>query len=327
MPPTSSTATSCASTSTPVRARRTRWPRRPPRATKQLLDELGVHRLHQDVGQPRAARLRAPAPTHDSVAVRSAAVAVARELERRHPDLITASWWKEERGERIFIDFNQNAPHKTVFAPWSVRALDHAPVSFPFPWEMLPTLRPHDMTIATVPAWVAAARRRVGDDGRRAAVARAVPGDGPRRSGRRPARCAVAARVPEDGGRAVASCTQPGQEAQARKPGEAEEKPVMTALPIADRWFERTTIDDSITLLWEPHVIPLMRCNIWHVRGRDRDLIVDTGMGLMSLSDELADLARQERHRGRHARPRRPHRRAPRVRRRAWCIPSRRRCC
>ena len=119
-------------------------------------------------------------PTHDSVVVRSAAVAVARELERRHPDLITASWWKEERGERIFIDFNQNAPHKTVFAPWSVRALDHAPVSFPFPWELLPTLRPHDMTIATVPAWVARARRRVGDHERRAAVPRAVPRDGAR---------------------------------------------------------------------------------------------------------------------------------------------------
>ncbi|HRB05289.1 MAG TPA: ATP-dependent DNA ligase, partial [Ilumatobacteraceae bacterium] len=56
--------------------------------------------------------------------------------------------------ERIFIDFNQNAPHKTVFAPWSVRALDHAPVSFPFPWGELDTLKPHDMTIATVPAWV-----------------------------------------------------------------------------------------------------------------------------------------------------------------------------
>lgn len=64
----------------------------------------------------------------------------------------------------------------------------------------------------------------------------------------------------------------------------------MALLPIADRWFLRTAIDHSITLLWEPHVIPLMRCNIWHVRGRDRDLVVDTGMGLMSLSDELADL-------------------------------------
>ena len=64
----------------------------------------------------------------------------------------------------------------------------------------------------------------------------------------------------------------------------------MDVLPIADRWFDRTRIDDSITLLWEPYVIPLMRCNIWHVRGRDRDLVVDTGMGMMSLSDELADL-------------------------------------
>ena len=72
-------------------------------------------------------------PLHDSVAVRSAAVAVARELERRRPDLITAQWWKEQRGERIFIDFNQNAPHKTVFAPWSVRALDHAPGVVPVP--------------------------------------------------------------------------------------------------------------------------------------------------------------------------------------------------
>ncbi len=64
----------------------------------------------------------------------------------------------------------------------------------------------------------------------------------------------------------------------------------MTALPLAHRWFERTTIDAQVTLLWEPHVIPLMRCNIWHVAGRDRDLVVDTGMGLVSLVDELADL-------------------------------------
>jgi glyoxylase-like metal-dependent hydrolase (beta-lactamase superfamily II) len=64
----------------------------------------------------------------------------------------------------------------------------------------------------------------------------------------------------------------------------------VTVLPIADRWFERATVDDAVTLLWEPHVIPLMRCNIWHVRGRDRDLLVDTGMGLMRLSDEIADL-------------------------------------
>ena len=61
-------------------------------------------------------------------------------------------------------------------------------------------------------------------------------------------------------------------------------------LPTAGRWFERRHIDDQITLLWEPHVTPLMRCNIWHVRGTSRDLIVDTGMGIASLVDELQDL-------------------------------------
>ena len=61
-------------------------------------------------------------------------------------------------------------------------------------------------------------------------------------------------------------------------------------LPIAHRWFERTTVDDSITLLWEPHVVSLMRCNIWHVRGRNCDLVIDTGMGVQSLTAEMADL-------------------------------------
>ncbi len=61
-------------------------------------------------------------------------------------------------------------------------------------------------------------------------------------------------------------------------------------LPVAKRWFERTRIDDSVMLLWEPHVIALMRCNIWHVRGRDRDLVIDTGMGVCSLVDELGKL-------------------------------------
>jgi glyoxylase-like metal-dependent hydrolase (beta-lactamase superfamily II) len=59
----------------------------------------------------------------------------------------------------------------------------------------------------------------------------------------------------------------------------------MTALPIADRWFEIKKISDDITLLREPHVVPLMRCNIWHVRGRDRDLMIDTGMGVASLRE------------------------------------------
>lgn len=61
-------------------------------------------------------------------------------------------------------------------------------------------------------------------------------------------------------------------------------------LKIAGHWFKRESIDTHITRLWEPHVHPLLRCNIWHVRGRDRDLLVDTGLGLASLRDAIADL-------------------------------------
>ena len=62
------------------------------------------------------------------------------------------------------------------------------------------------------------------------------------------------------------------------------------SLQIAERWFETRRIGDDITLLWEPHVIPLMRCNIWHLRGRDRDLLIDTGMGIMSLREAMAPM-------------------------------------
>ncbi len=62
------------------------------------------------------------------------------------------------------------------------------------------------------------------------------------------------------------------------------------SLEIADHWFDFKRIDDGITHIWEPHVIPLMRCNIWHVRGRDRDMIVDTGMGVVSLRDATRHL-------------------------------------
>ncbi|HEX2790023.1 MAG TPA: MBL fold metallo-hydrolase [Steroidobacteraceae bacterium] len=55
------------------------------------------------------------------------------------------------------------------------------------------------------------------------------------------------------------------------------------ALPVADRWFEFERVSDDITRIWEPHAIRLMQCNVWHVRGRDRDLLVDTGFGIASL--------------------------------------------
>ena len=87
--------------------------------------------------------------------VRAAAVAVARELQRRRPDLITAEWWKEERGERIFVDFNQNAPHKTVFGAWCARPRPGGQVSTPLAWDELADLEPDGLTIATVPARLA----------------------------------------------------------------------------------------------------------------------------------------------------------------------------
>ncbi|MFQ5786177.1 MAG: MBL fold metallo-hydrolase [Alphaproteobacteria bacterium] len=62
------------------------------------------------------------------------------------------------------------------------------------------------------------------------------------------------------------------------------------ALPVAERWFEYRTIDDGVTHIWEPHVIPFMRCNIWHLRGRERDLLVDSGMGMASLKQAIAAL-------------------------------------
>ena len=126
--------------------------------TRRLFDDLGMSSYIKTTGNRGLHVYVRLLPRWDSFSVRAGAVAVARELERRRPDLITAAWWKEERGARIFIDFNQNAPHKTVFAPWSVRSRDHAPVSCPFPWTELDMIDPNALTIATVP-------RRLADHG------------------------------------------------------------------------------------------------------------------------------------------------------------------
>src|SRR5215468_3942896 len=61
-------------------------------------------------------------------------------------------------------------------------------------------------------------------------------------------------------------------------------------LKVATSWFERRTMGEGVTWIWEPHVTPFIRCNIWHVRGRDRDLIIDTGSGLCPLKPSLAEL-------------------------------------
>lgn len=116
-----------------------------------LFDEIGVVALPKTTGNRGIHVYVRLQPRWTSYEVRSAAVAVARELERRRPDLITAAWWKEERGRRVFVDFNQNAPHKTIFGAWSVRARPGAQVSTPFGWEELDAIDPDGLTIATVP--------------------------------------------------------------------------------------------------------------------------------------------------------------------------------
>ena len=66
-------------------------------------------------------------------------------------ELITANWWKEERGSRVFVDFNQNAPHKTVFGAWFARPRTGGQVSTPLTWTEVETVVPNDLTIRTVP--------------------------------------------------------------------------------------------------------------------------------------------------------------------------------
>ncbi|MFB7240919.1 ATP-dependent DNA ligase [Streptomyces populi] len=83
--------------------------------------------------------------------VRRAAIAVGRELERRMPDRVTVAWWKEERGEKIFVDYNQNARDRTMASAYSVRPRPHAPVSAPLRWDEVEDARPRDFDLATMP--------------------------------------------------------------------------------------------------------------------------------------------------------------------------------
>ena len=121
---------------------------------KALLDELGIAGFPKTTGNRGLHVYVRLQPLWDPYEVRAAAVAAARELERRRPDVITAAWWKEERGERIFVDYNQNAPHKTVFGAWSARSRAGAQVSTPVAWEELDEIDPDELTVATVPGRV-----------------------------------------------------------------------------------------------------------------------------------------------------------------------------
>jgi DNA ligase D len=117
-----------------------------------LLEELGL------VGFPKTSGGRGIhiyvriEPRWTFTDVRHAAIAFGRELERRLPDQVTTSWWKEERGERIFLDYNQNARDRTIASAYSIRPKPGATVSAPLAWEEIAEVAPEDFTTATMPA-------------------------------------------------------------------------------------------------------------------------------------------------------------------------------
>jgi len=90
-------------------------------------------------------------PLWEFPVVRRAALAFAREVERRFPSLVTTAWWKEERGENVFIDYNQNARDRTIASAYSARARRDATVSAPVTWVELPDVETEDFTLATMP--------------------------------------------------------------------------------------------------------------------------------------------------------------------------------
>ncbi len=118
----------------------------------EVLDELGYTGWPKTSGNRGihvACRIE---PNWEFPTVRRAALAFAREVERRNPELVTTAWWKEERGERVFIDYNQNARDRTIASAYSVRGRVDATVSAPVTWEELPEVETEDFTLATMPA-------------------------------------------------------------------------------------------------------------------------------------------------------------------------------
>ncbi|MBV9006822.1 MAG: DNA polymerase domain-containing protein, partial [Solirubrobacterales bacterium] len=123
---------------------------------RALLDELGYTGFPKTSGGRGVHVYIRIEPRWTFTDVRHAAIAFGRELERRLPTRVTTKWWKEERGERIFIDYNQNARDRTIASAYSVRPKPGAPVSAPLTWDELPEVEPEDFTVATMPARFAA---------------------------------------------------------------------------------------------------------------------------------------------------------------------------
>ncbi|MFI2779860.1 non-homologous end-joining DNA ligase [Streptomyces sp. ALB3] len=118
---------------------------------RSVLDEHGLRGWPKTSGG-RGIHVFVPlVPEWTFTQVRRSAIAVGRELERRMPDRVTTAWWKEERGERIFVDYNQTARDRTIASAYSVRPFPHAPVSAPLRWEEIDDAEPRDFDLRTMP--------------------------------------------------------------------------------------------------------------------------------------------------------------------------------
>ena len=118
---------------------------------RSVLAEAGLDAYIKTSGN-RGLHVFAPiAPDHEFLDVRHAVIAAARELERRMPDAVTTAWWKEERGRKVFVDFNQANRDRTMAGAYSPRALPHAPVSCPVTWEELESVDPRTFTVLSMP--------------------------------------------------------------------------------------------------------------------------------------------------------------------------------
>jgi DNA ligase D len=122
---------------------------------RPLLDEYGYTGYPKTSGSRGLHLYLRIEPRWTFTQVRRAAIAIAREVERRSAGRVTTAWWKEQRGEQIFIDYNQNARDRTIASAYSVRRRPTATVSTPVSWHELADVDPLDCTIATVPARLA----------------------------------------------------------------------------------------------------------------------------------------------------------------------------
>ena len=118
----------------------------------ELLDELGIIGYPKTSGGHGLHVYVRIVPEWSFGQVRRAALAFARELERRAPQDVTTTWWRRERDPRhVFVDFNQNARDHTIASAWSVRGVPEGTVSTPFDWDELDAIDPRELTLATVP--------------------------------------------------------------------------------------------------------------------------------------------------------------------------------